>query len=493
MTDEICDLLLTFVAKVRDSDVVPSSGGWSDRTLLVKGTSVLRAAATLDNQTDLKPRHLLALSHIFPFRVDSTQDLEKVKALLLDVVREATSDDDDSDSDDDEGLFSFGRKRSDLALGRVVSTKEIEETKDASTWTYAKMKQKQKERGKHNASLEVLLLRRVGAVFGAFIAAMVALKQVALPPEQRAYELDERATQTAERLVRKVTAGMLKSSKKDHNKRKQTPWSAPRFLRPAESLSDALDPVSLALWFKLGGEVMPRAWSGYESGRGKVGRVVVLKDSSSSMAGPKSTWTSKVALGLVDACKKSKKQVMVLDFSDKEDFSLPTTLFMEKDSFFRYDSAFAKAADSDCGGLTNFNAGLQRALDALLLNKTRSDTDHVVLLTDGLPTEGSNAGLDFELQRAKDNNVRVHPIFLGRTYELPTELANMALCTNGRLFHARPSLLPFWENSDDNDDDDTSLLVGASAVNVDLLDATPSLRRAARTRRQPSSSKVASR
>ncbi|KAJ8598296.1 hypothetical protein CTAYLR_006004 [Chrysophaeum taylorii] len=306
-------IFLRFVRELRGN--VSALCGWSDRTLLGKSCKLVRAAAVLDGQKSAKPRHLLALAHLFDFRV-LPRDRPKIDDLLAAVVADAPTDDDDEDG----GNFSFSEKR-------------------------------------RQSAGSVAVLPRQGQA------------QTYLDARAAAADIDRLSTtKRRKESIRVLTRRLVRAAMRGRR-------------------------------------------------RARRGRA----ENSTGLP---------------------------LDFD--------------------YAANARVAASVECGGLANVESAPRRVLDDLQRRRHDARRDHVVLVTDGQPTEGSIDDLRKQVDRAAALGICVHPVFIGHVSAMPDEFLRIAPLTSGALFHAPPRL---------PEDDDALLLRTTGQVTIDLVDQSSFLRR----------------
>lgn len=473
---QVRDLLLRFVSELR-SCARSSLGGWSDRALLAKSCLLIKAAAALDDSATAKPRHLLALSHMFDFRVVPA-DRAKVNGLLRSLVFEAEDGGEGDAPSSSVGAFSFSSGQQPRENGAGAASQAAPTT--VSSLAKTKLKQLPASEAGHVAPVWT---KRVATIVAALLAALLRLKEVALPPERRSYEIDQATAHGISILTRRLVRGVLKTALRRQKRSGRVSAAnatvcdaagVPRHRIVATRLSDAFldDPVETAIWCDQPSPTLPRALARRRSR--PLTTVCLLKDTSSSMAGPKAVWASKVSLALLDAFCRHDFNYGIVDFSDKDQVRIPDPF--DRDT----PEKFCIAASHECGGLTNLEHALRHALDAIESRRhtsKRLHSDHVVIVTDGQPTEGSLDNLKRQLARAVRLGVKLTPVFVGPSDAMPYHLPLIAALTSSPVYHAAPRF-------EANVNCDAELLF-CKDVALDLIEHDPSLRLSLTARPDP--------
>ena len=188
------------------------------------------------------------------------------------------------------------------------------------------------------------------------------------------------------------------------------------------------DPGEGSVWIENSNPSTPRVFRRTRKERG--GRVAVIRDISQSMTGRSSLWVSMVVIGLVEMAKRSKMTVGYIEFNHQ------SYKYMEEGRFFthNYEALMRKSMETQCSGFTDYQNALDDALKEFAV--IRGGRQHVIFLTDGMPTSGDKE-VRLELKLAKKIGVAIHSIFIGRE-QCPPILKKISKETGGIHFQVMP-------------------------------------------------------
>merc|ERR1740121_2504161 len=215
------------------------------------------------------------------------------------------------------------------------------------------------------------------------------------------------------------------------------PGGVPRGRRRLDQLDlEDVDPADAVLWCSVMSPELPPALLRRRPRRG--GTLVIVRDVSSSMAGLHAKWGSSLALRLVALAERTALRLGYAEFHDKAMLHYDTG---GDGGFLTRDYGFVRALSRDltCDGLTNYQQVLQMVLAEMsdAGARGRSGSHHLLLLTDGHPTQGCRH-CHREAELAVQLGVRLHAVFVGAD-EYPAVLARLASATGGRQFQAVPN------------------------------------------------------
>lgn len=171
--------------------------------------------------------------------------------------------------------------------------------------------------------------------------------------------------------------------------------------------------------------------------------MALLRDVSMSMAGVNATWSSRVALGLMEACQQREMSFGYIEFNHcSSKFRGVDGSFFSQD----YGSLSDLAMRLQCNGWTNYSKPLSEVLQEFADFSSRGghrgrgarqlqQQGHILLLTDGVPTHGDPEALA-ERALAKRLGVVIHTVYLGWPQGYPRSLAALSEATGGRQFAA---------------------------------------------------------
>ena len=229
-------------------------------------------------------------------------------------------------------------------------------------------------------------------------------------------------------IILKVIEGEVQrslASRRDH------PGGVPKQWRNMQRLGDFMDtdPGEALVWLDNMHPRLPRVFRRTRHERG--GRMAVIRDISQSMTGKSSLWVSMVVVGLVQMARRSKMSVGYVEFNHQ------SFKFVEEGRFFttNYDTLMSRSMDCQCSGFTDYQNALSDALDEF--QKIRGGRQHIVFLTDGMPTSGDKEVKE-ELRDAQRLGVSVHSIFIGRE-QCPPILRKISRDTGGVHFQVMPN------------------------------------------------------
>ncbi|MEM1247025.1 MAG: AAA family ATPase [Acidobacteriota bacterium] len=209
----------------------------------------------------------------------------------------------------------------------------------------------------------------------------------------------------------------------------EDPGGQPRGYRPLRRLDELFDGDLVEAKLFTEGRLpgAPRTYR--RSRRNAGGAVVILRDVSTSMAGPRNRWAREVVAGLIRIASRRKMRVGYIEFHHRA-LPRPVAGRLLHRSYGKLISLAAKAHPL---GQTNYQEPLHMALDTL--QGRRGKNRHVVMLTDGLPITG-DVRVKAERRLAERLGVSVHTVFLGEG-ECPSILDVISKETGGLRFLAR--------------------------------------------------------
>ena len=209
----------------------------------------------------------------------------------------------------------------------------------------------------------------------------------------------------------------------------EDPGGQPRGYRPLRRLDELLDGDLVEAKLFVEGR-LPGAPRTYRRSRKNAGGVVViLRDVSTSMAGPRNRWAREVVAGLIRIASRRKMRVGYIEFHHR---ALPRPVggrLLHRS----YGQLITLAAKAHPLGQTNYQEPMRLALESL--QGRRGHNRHVVMLTDGLPITG-DVRVRAERKLAHRLGVSLHTVFLGEG-ECPSILDDISKETGGLRFLAR--------------------------------------------------------
>ena len=280
-----------------------------------------------------------------------------------------------------------------------------------------------------------------------------------------------------------------------HAQKERSVSGSPRQTKSSKSLMDVLDshPSDRYLWINNLSPRLPRSFERIT--RKRSGSIVMIRDISGSMVGLPALWSSAVAQNVIKIARKNKMNMGYCEFNEKaylykkydasmkkknnnkdyvrQSYRNDETFDHEDGIFFTNDyqnvTQWAKQIRSE--GTTNYSSPLKLVLDEFEnqfnwydhrpsnnnnmmygSSNNSNNNSHIVLLTDGVPTEGDLKCKE-EKRRAVELGVSIHTIFIdtvwafdvrrmssknkskqGSTY--PVVLDELALLTQGLQYRA---------------------------------------------------------
>ncbi len=213
--------------------------------------------------------------------------------------------------------------------------------------------------------------------------------------------------------------------------RRECPGGVPKQWMNMRELGDFMDadPGEAAMWLADMQPRLPRIFRRTRQERG--GRMAIIRDISQSMTGKSSLWVSMVVIGLVEMARRSKMTVGYVEFNHQ------SFKYLEEGRFFstNYDALTSRSRDCQCSGFTDYQNALSDALEEFA--KIRGGRQHIVFLTDGMPTSGDKE-VKIELRDAQRLGVSIHSIFIGRE-QCPPILRKISRDTAGVHFQVMPN------------------------------------------------------
>ena len=238
-----------------------------------------------------------------------------------------------------------------------------------------------------------------------------------------------------------------------HAQKERSVSGSPRQTKSSKSLMDVLDshPSDRYLWINNLSPRLPRSFERIT--RKRSGSIVMIRDISGSMVGLPALWSSAVAQNVIKIARKNKMNMGYCEFNEKAylykkyDASMKKKIIIRimfgnhivmmkrlimKMVFFTNDyqnvTQWAKQIRSE--GTTNYSSPLKLVLDEFEnqfnwydhrpsnnnnmmygSSNNSNNNSHIVLLTDGVPTEGDLKCKE-EKRRAVELGVSIHTIFI---------------------------------------------------------------------------------
>lgn len=234
-------------------------------------------------------------------------------------------------------------------------------------------------------------------------------------------------SETAENIKRimKVLEGNFQKSMA---KKASHPGGSPRKWKHMRSFDEVedIDPVEAFVWSRDASPRLPRVHMREKEVLG--GEIAILRDTSTSMMGAYSEWSSSVVKGVIELARRKRMRIGYLEFSHLSKKHMKNSRFFTRD----YKWIRKLAESTDCRGNTDYEKALGEALGEFKGRGLRNK--HILFITDGIPTSG-DPNVKAQRRRAKNIGVCIHSIFIG-SKNYPKILEEISRETVGTQFMA---------------------------------------------------------
>jgi len=396
-------VLLEFLRVLHEEhDLGEGNSLLTDRTFLIKAIKILKARAVLDGRHQCQPQDLFMMRHLTTFRVPSKvhDQIDQIIAGIL--TKFAPGGGEGAASNN--GVEGEGEDESEIggewkaSQGTSVTTTKLEPSEEDSQFV------PRRKRGASESTMDAQ---------------------------------DEAEVENLEPLLRALKGRLQQgtSAQMDHSGGMPRSWSK---LRSFSDITEA-DPISTALWCSNPNPQLPRSQRRTRPRMG--GRLAIVRDTSLSMMGPWTSWSSLLCPAVVELAKPRKMKVGYLEFNDVVDKFVTgdSSQFFTRD----YETLTKRMKDRVCQGYTNYELPLDEALTEfgrrsgakkLTAAPKRQAmaggcNQHILFLTDGHPSSGDR-NVVRQIEAAQALGVSVHTIFVGYG-ECPPVLDRMSLSTKG--------------------------------------------------------------
>jgi MoxR-like ATPase len=393
LPDLVKEMLLSFVTDLTTKfDLNDNNSLITDRTFLVKAVKMLKAKAILEHRWIVEPRDLIVLKYMTTFRVPPEVH-EKVEDLIQE-AEQKKKDEMNEEGEPEENVDEGARNEQTEESTEVEATPTNQESEDTSPY--------RKEVQYENIKRQTPEKERSSAI-----------------NKEKIDDLD---------IILKVIEGEVQRSIAS---RREVQGGVPKQMRNMRTLDDFFDsdPGESSVWVQNVHPSTPRVFRRTRKERG--GRLAVIRDISQSMTGKSSLWVSMVVIGLVEMARQSKMAVGYVEFNHQ------SYKYMDLGHFFtrNYEALMKKSMETQCSGFTDYQNALDDALKEFA--QVRGGRQHVIFLTDGMPTSGDKEVRN-ELKIAKKLGVSIHSIFIGRE-QCPPILKKISKETGGIHFQVMPN------------------------------------------------------
>jgi len=392
LPNAVKEMLLTFITNLMTRfDLNDNNSLITDRTFLVKAVKMLKAKAVLERRWVVEPQDMIVLKYLTTFRVPPEVH-EKIEDLIKEAEQKKNDEIEQEQLSEQEPEETVPTEQSEESIEAEASPTE-EETEQVSPYRkevhYDKITKESRRQDEH-APLN----------------------------KEKIDDLDA---------ILKVIEGEVQRSIAS---RREVQGGVPKQLRSMRSLDDFFDsdPGEGSVWIDDSNPTTPHVFRRTRKERG--GRVAVIRDISQSMTGRSSLWVSMVVIGLVEMAKRSKMTVGYIEFNHQ------SYKYIDDGRFFthNYEALMRKSMETQCSGFTDYQNALDDALKEF--GAMRGGRQHVIFLTDGMPTSGDKE-VKQELKMAKKIGVAIHSIFIGRE-QCPPILKKISKETGGIHFQVMP-------------------------------------------------------
>ncbi len=390
--EPVKEMLLEFVSNLMTRfDLNDNNSLITDRTFLVKAVKMLKARAILRQRWVVKPEDLIVLKYMTTFRVPPEVH-DKIEDLIEETEQKK------KDELDEEGQ---PEQSTDLA----ESSEEGEETTELEA---APTDEQTDQLSPYRKEVHYEKIKKEGK-----------------PPDDSSALNKEKIDDLD--VILKIIEGEVERSIAS---KRESYGGLPKEYRSMRTMDEFFesDPGESSIWIENVHPSTPRVFRRTRKERG--GRLAVIRDISQSMTGKSSLWVSMVVIGLVEMAKRSRMSVGYIEFNHQSYKYLETGRFFTRN----YDLLMQKSMETQCSGFTDYQNALDDALKEFAT--LRGGRQHVIFLTDGMPTSGDKE-VKQELQQAKALGIAIHSIFIGRE-QCPPILKKISKETGGIHFQVMP-------------------------------------------------------
>ena len=393
LPDAVREMLLGFVSDLMTRfDLNDNNSLITDRTFLVKAVKMLKAKAILERRWVVEPQDLIVLKYMTTFRVPPEVH-EKIEDLLQEAEQKKNDEINEEGQPEQDSGDSESTEEGEESVETEASPTD-EQTDQLSPYRKEVHYEKIKKDGKDEDHPSAINKDKID-------------------------DLD---------LILKVIEGEVQRSMAS---KREVYGGVPKQWRSMRTLEDYFDtdPGESAVWIENANPATPRVFRRTRKERG--GRLAVIRDISQSMTGKSSLWVSMVVIGLVEMAKRSKMSVGYIEFNHQSFKYLDSGLFFTRN----YEPLMTKSMATQCSGFTDYQNALDDALKEFA--NIRGGRQHIIFLTDGMPTSGDKEVKE-ELKQAKKIGVSIHSIFIGRE-QCPPILRKVSEETGGIHFQVMPN------------------------------------------------------
>ncbi len=394
LPDLVKEILINFVTDLMTKfDLNDNNSLITDRTFLVKAVKMLKAKAVLEHRWEVKPEDLIVLKYMTTFRVPPEVH-ERIEDLLQEAQQKKNDElDEEGQPEQSSSEDSAQSEEAEDAVETEASPSD-EETDETSPYRKEVHYEKIKKDGQQKDSSSALNKEKID-------------------------DLD---------MILKVIQGEVERSIAST---REVVGGLPKQMRSMRTLEDFFDtdPGEGSVWVEHANPTPPRVFRRTRKERG--GRLAVIRDISQSMTGKSSLWVSMVVIGLVEMAKQNRMSVGYIEFNHQ------SYKYLDGGNFFtrNYEALMRKSMETQCSGFTDYQNALDDALKEFAV--IRGGRQHVIFLTDGMPTSGDKE-VKQELKLAKKLGVSIHSIFIGRE-QCPPILKKISKDTSGIHFQVMPN------------------------------------------------------
>ncbi len=388
----IQDMLVAFITNLMTRfDLNDNNSLITDRTFLVKAVKMLKAKAVLERRWVVEPEDLSILKYLTTFRVPPEVH-DKVDDLIKEAEQKKNDEIEEDEPSEQKPEEMVPDEQSQDSI-EAEATPTDDETEEVSPYRkevhYDKIKKDSQQKDAQSA-------------------------------------LNKEKIDDLDAILRVIEGEVQRSIAS----RREVHGGVPKQMRSMRSLDDFFDsdPGEGSIWIEDSNPSTPHVFRRTRKERG--GRVAIIRDISQSMTGRSSLWVSMVVIGLVEMAKRSKMTVGYVEFNHQ------SYKYTEEGRFFshNYEALMRKSMETQCSGFTDYQNALDDALKEFAA--MRGGRQHVIFLTDGMPTSGDKE-VKQELKLAKKIGVSIHSIFIGRE-QCPPILKKISQETGGIHFQVMP-------------------------------------------------------
>lgn len=392
LPNAVKEMLLSFITNLLTRfDLNDNNSLITDRTFLVKAVKMLKAKAILEHRWVVEPDDLIVLKYMTTFRVPPEVH-EKIEELIQEAEQKKNDELEQEEPVEQNPEDSTPSEKSEETV-EAEATPTDEESDEVSPYRKEVHYDKIKKDGRQKDEQSPLNKEKID-------------------------DLDA---------ILRVIEGEVQRSIAS---RREVQGGVPKQMRSMRSLDDFFDsdPGEGSMWIENTNPAAPRVFRRTRKERG--GRVAVIRDISQSMTGRSSLWVSMVVVGLVEMARRSKMTVGYIEFNHQ------SYKYIDNGHFFthNYEALMRKSMETQCSGFTDYQNALDDALKEFA--SIRGGRQHVIFLTDGMPTSGDKE-VKQELRLAKKIGVAIHSIFIGRE-QCPPILKKISKETGGIHFQVMP-------------------------------------------------------